>query len=508
MIEIGGSAKLRVEDVFQIANEREKVKLSPTARDKIQKSHKFLSQEIAKGKTHYGINTGFGILSNVKIPSEKIIQLQSNIIKSHATGLGEKLAEPIVRAMMVLRVADLSRGHSGVSLELIELLLNCLNSNITPVVPCQGSVGASGDLAPLAHLALVLIGMGEASVDGKLMSGAEALKKKGLKPHSLQPKEGLALINGTQFMSAHAVFNLIHAEHLCELSDAIGAMSTEAIRGTSAAFDEKIHHVKPHPGQKKVAERLLYFLSHHGQSEISKSHAECERVQDPYSFRCMPQVHGVSRDILKFVRGVLETEINSVTDNPLIFADEGEIISGGNFHGQYVSFAMDALAMAVAELGSISHERVSKLVNSSLSGLPIFLIEEGGLNSGFMMVQVAAASIVSENKTLCHPASVDSIPTNVDKEDHVSMGAWAARKAERVVNNSRRILAIEMMMAAQGIDLLRPLKSSPELEKIHSKIREYVEKVETDRTFYQDIEKLDRLIHSLELIKYVESPSP
>lgn len=497
-----GAAKLTLENIYQVAVEGHKVRLSDGAIRKIQRAHRFLKKEIASGKTLYGVNTGFGLLSDVKIPEKDIEQLQVNLIRSHACGVGPFLEEASARAMLLLRASTLSVGHSGVSEALVQHILDVLNAGICPLIPEQGSVGASGDLAPLSHLALVLIGEGRARYKGKEISGAQALQSAGLNPIRLGPKEGLALINGTQFMTAIGALKLLEAEYLCQVADWAGAMTLEALKGTETAFEPEIHKVRSHAGQVEVAAHMRELLLAGGKrkSQISKSHANCGKVQDPYSLRCIPQVHGASRDALKWVRQVLEQEINSVTDNPLVFPASGRILSGGNFHGQYVSLAMDLLCMAVAELASISEQRLEKLVNPAISGLPAFLTEQGGLNSGFMIVQVAAASIVSENKTLCHPACVDTIPTSADKEDHVSMGAWAARKAAQVVVNSRRVLAMELMAAAQGIDLLRPLKSSVKIESIHKKIRKQVPKMVQDRSTHEDLKYIEGLILGRELL--------
>jgi len=495
-----GAGPLSVQDVYDVAVRARQVELSAQAVQKIKKAHDFLLSKIKTGETYYGVNTGFGLLSNVRIPSNDIEALQYNLLRSHSCGMGPSLKDSYARAMLLLRASNLALGHSGVSLGLVEQILRVLNHGIIPLIPEQGSVGASGDLAPLSHLALVLIGEGRARFNGREMTGAEALKAAGLEPIRLGPKEGLALINGTQFMTALGTLNLLEAERLCDVADAVGAMSVEAMRGTTVAFEPEIHAVRPHPGQIRVASNLRNILrGDHEKSEISQSHAGCDRVQDPYSLRCMPQVHGASRDTLAFVRQVLEREINSVTDNPLVFPEENKILSGGNFHGQMVAIAMDTLAIAVAELASISEQRIEKLVNPALSGLPAFLTSGGGLHSGFMIVQVAAASIVSENKTLCHPASVDSIPTSADKEDHVSMGAWAARKAASVVTNAKRVLSLELMAACQGIDFLRPLKSSPGVEKIHQQVRRKVKRLEGDRAFFEDYEALMEVIESEEL---------
>lgn len=499
-----GSKRLTLEDVRDVALGGRKVELSPGAIKKIEKAHRYLIAQVESGKTFYGINTGFGLLSNVRIEESELETLQYNLIRSHAVGVGTYIADSQVRAMLLLRATNLAMGHSGVSLGLVKQILALLNGGICPLVPEQGSVGASGDLAPLSHLALVLIGEGRARVKGKVMSGAQALKSAGLKPIRLGPKEGLALINGTQFMTAIGVLSLLEAEHLCDLADLVGAMTVEALRGTEVAFEPEIHELRPHPGQLHAAKRIRrILLSGGGKSEIAKSHENCGKVQDPYSVRCMPQVHGASRDSLTFVRQVLEREINSVTDNPLVFPDQNKILSGGNFHGQVVAIAMDLMSIAIAEIASISEQRIEKLVNPAISELPAFLTANGGLNSGFMIIQVAAAAIVSENKTLCHPASVDTIPTSADKEDHVSMGAWAARKASRVVINARRVLAMEILSAAQGLEFLRPLKSSKMVEDLHRKIRKKVARADVDRSYHDDLNYLESLIESYELKELV-----
>jgi len=485
-----GIPRLKLEDIYNVSFNGAKVDIHPSAVNKINKASRFLSKQVLAEKTIYGVNTGFGLLSNVKISDQKIEELQYRLLRSHATGVGELLGEEEVRAMLLLRAHNLALGHSGVRIELIKKILELLNKNILPCVPSQGSVGASGDLAPLAHLALPLIGEGKILISGKRLDTATYFNKNKIKKIKLGAKEGLALINGTQFMSAVGVINLLRAEKLSEYADVISAFSLEALRGTIKAFDLDIQKVRPHPGQKKVATNILKYLNHTAPSSIAKSHKNCDKVQDPYSLRCIPQVHGASRDCLGFVRKVLETEVNSVTDNPLVFPDKNKIISGGNFHGQIVSMSMDLLSIAVAELASISEQRIEKLVNPVISELPAFLIQDSGLNSGFMIVQVAAASLVSENKTLCHPASVDSIPTSADKEDHVSMGAWAAMKAKKVLDNSTRVLAMEWIAGAQGIDLLRPLKTTLFLEKVHKEIRKDVSFMKEDCSLSDSIELL------------------
>ncbi len=490
-----GKKKIKLEEVYLIARQRVHVTLSAEATKRIEKAHRYLIKKAKSGDTIYGVNTGFGILSNVKIEDKDLEQLQLNLLRSHAVGTGRPLFKDQVRAMVFLRAATLTQGNSGVSLKLVQALLDLLNNEIVPWIPEQGSVGASGDLSPLAHLALVLIGEGRAYVDGKLMSGARALKLRKLKPIKLGPKEGLALINGTQFMAALATFAVLESYQLFRVANLSGAMTLEALRGTSIAFDEKIHQVRPHPGQIEVARIFRDLLEHPKKSKIARSHVGCEKVQDPYSLRCIPQVHGASLETLRFVKDIVEREINSVTDNPLVFPDHDQILSGGNFHGQYLALAMDFLAIAMAEMGSISEQRIEKLINPAISDLPAFLIKKSGINSGFMIVQVAAASIVSENKTLCHPASVDTIPTSADKEDHVSMGAWASRKCLMVVANVRRVLSMEMLAATQGIDLLRPLTTTSKLESIHAQVRQKVPYFEEDAPFYEAIQAIQKLTY-------------
>lgn len=488
-----GDRPLTLEDVHAVSSGKVRVKLSPRATTRIRRAQGYLLERIAAGETLYGVNTGFGLLSNVRIEESDLAQLQVNLLRSHAVGTGEPLRPEWVRSMLFLRAATLIQGHSGVSVGTVQALLDLLNADVIPWIPEQGSVGASGDLSPLAHLALVLIGEGRASVDGKWMDGAKALRARSLKPITLGPKEGLALINGTQFMAALAVNAVLEAEQLMRVANLAGAMTLEALRGTLTAFDERIHRVRPHPGQIEVAQTIRDLLGRPGKSEIARSHEGCGKVQDPYSLRCIPQVHGASLETIRFVRTIVEREINSVTDNPLVFPDDGEVLSGGNFHGQYLALGMDFLAIATAELASISEQRIEKLINPAISDLPPFLMKKSGINSGFMIVQVAAASIVSENKTLCHPASVDTIPTSADKEDHVSMGAWAARKCLTVSRNVRRVLSMELLAAAQGVDLLAPLKTTKKLEKLKAQLRKEVPFFEEDAPFYEAIEKTERL---------------
>lgn len=481
---------LTLEDIAAIAydmDQKIKVKLSPKAKSTILTSRKFIESKLGGKEAIYGVNTGFGLMSRVRIDDDKLDRLQVNLLRSHAVGVGRPLSEQEVRAAILLRANTLTAGNSGVSLELIESLLALLNKGVHPWIPEQGSVGACGDLAPLAHLALVLIGEGRAYYDGKLVPGAKALELAGLKKYKLLPKEGLSLINGTQIMTAVGTLVFLKAEALAHMADVAGAMTIEALAGSVAPFDPDIQRIRPHAGQIEVAQHMRTLLA---DSPIMSSHVDCDKVQDPYSLRCIPQVHGISRDVMKHVRRVLETEVNSVTDNPLVFTTDGKkgkIVNGGNFHGEYVAMAMDELCIAVAELASISEQRLEKLINPALSGLPAFLVKEGGLNSGFMIVQVAAASLVSENKILCHPAVVDSIPTSADKEDHVSMGTIAARKARSVVDNTWNVLAMEFFGASQGLEFRKPLKPAKLVNKAYQAIRTRVPPVDEDRAFYEDI---------------------
>jgi histidine ammonia-lyase len=495
-------ASLNLQKVAGFAHSPEqKVRLADKAKKRIKEAQGYVAQ-LASGKAAvYGVNTGFGLLSDVKIPKNKLAQLQLNLIRSHAVGVGPALPIPEARAALLLRTNTLAKGHSGVSLALVEKLVSLLNEGITPWIPEQGSVGACGDLAPLAHMALVLLGEGRCWYEGALMDSAKALKRAGIKPHTLGAKEGLALINGTQIMTAIGSLVIAEGLALAKTADIAGAMSLDAFRGTSVAFSREIHRVRPHREQIAVAANLRKLLA---RSKIAESHKDCGKVQDPYSFRCMPQVHGASRRFLTNCVELLETEMNSATDNPLVFLPAREILSGGNFHGEYVAMAMDTAAIALAELANISDLRVQKLINPAISGLPAFLTRDPGLNSGMMIVQVASASLVSENKVLSHPASVDSIPTSADKEDHVSMGVTAARKARQILVNLRHVLAMELLSASQGIELLRPLRSSPAIEAAHQAIRTVVPPIEEDRVFHHDILAITELLTQGKVLKAVE----
>lgn len=467
------------------------VSVSKKAWNKLEDYRKVVEAAIAGGTTIYGINTGFGFLSDVRIDSDKLQALQLNLIRSHACGVGEYAPAEYVRALLILRAHTFLLGHSAVRVSTVETILEFLEKDLLPAVPMQGSVGASGDLAPLAHLALGLIGEGQILLKGRLLPASEALKISDTAALVPEAKEGLSLINGTQFMAVLGAFALKAAETILSAADAATALSLDAIRGTDAAFDERIHSVREQPGQKLVANNLRGFFK--GADAIRESHKGCVRVQDPYSFRCVPQVHGASRDVLEFVSRRVDGDLNSVTDNPLVFLD-GQVISGGNFHGQPLAMALDFLAIAVAEIGSISERRIEKLTNPAMSGLPAFVVNDVGLNSGFMIPHVVAAALVSENKILCHPASVDSIPTSADKEDHVSMGPIAARKALKVCEHVCHILAIELLTAAQGIDLLAPLEPGKILALLHEKIRSLSPSMKVDRSLHEDIRTVSQWI--------------
>lgn len=445
----------------------EPVTLDEAALARVADNRGVIDRILKEGRTVYGINTGFGQFATVVIAPDQLERLQLNLIRSHAAGVGEPLTRAQTRALMAARINCLLKGYSGIRPEPIRLLADCLNKGVLPVVPSQGSVGASGDLAPLAHVALLLVGEGEAWDGGKHVPGGEALKKAGLAPITLQAKEGLALINGTQLITSLACLMVARLRELLPLAEEIGALSLEALRGTRAAFDDRIHAARPHPGQRAAAAHLREILG--GSSEIAKSHEGCARVQDAYSLRCMPQVHGVGRDALDFAGAILERELNSATDNPMIFTETEESRSGGNFHGQYPAFAADLLCIAVADLASISERRQERLVNPAYSDLPAFLTRDGGLESGFMMAHVTSAALVSELKGLAHPACVDTIPTSAGKEDHVSMGPIAARKLVRAVEAFEQVLAIEARMALEGVRLVG-LKPAAGLQPLYDRL--------------------------------------
>lgn len=475
--------ELDLKTLYSIVSDNLQLELSNEVKDKITNCRTYLNEKLkSQDLPIYGINTGFGSLYNVKITKENLTKLQENLMMSHACGTGEEVPQPIVRLMLLLKIQSLSYGHSGVQLQTVERLVDFYNFGIYPKIFTQGSLGASGDLAPLAHLALPLIGKGEVFYKGKLYSGEAILKELNWEPITMQSKEGLALLNGTQFMSAYGIYLLFESYKLSYFADLIGSISLDAFDGRIEPFNELVHLVRPHNGQLKTAERIREFLEGSELIQQEKIH-----VQDPYSFRCMPQVHGASKDTLSFVEKTFITEINSVTDNPNIFSQEDEIISGGNFHGQPLALALDYLKIAMAELGNISERRVFQLV-SGLRGLPAFLVDSPGLNSGFMIPQYTAASIVSANKQLAAPASIDSIVSSNGQEDHVSMGANAATQAYRLIDNVKRVLAIELFNASQALCLRAPLKSSGFLESFLNVYRTEVPFVAFDRELYKDID--------------------
>ncbi|HYV04481.1 MAG TPA: histidine ammonia-lyase [Blastocatellia bacterium] len=496
IIEIDG-ASLTLDQTAAVAGGAE-VALAGSARARIEQARQFVETILSRGEVVYGVNTGFGALSDVPIPQDKLRELQVNLVRSHSCGIGEQLSEPVVRAMMLQRANVLSKGYSGCRVLVVEALIKMLNAGVHPLIPSRGSVGASGDLAPLAHLAQVVIGEGEALYRGERVTGGEAMRLAGIEPIALEAKEGLALLNGTQAMTAVGGLALLAADRLANAVDITGAMSLEALKGTPSAFDHKIQAVRPHPGQMKSARRLRELIEASEIRESHRDHAIDPRVQDAYSLRCMPQVHGAVRDALAHARGILEIEINSATDNPLIFADAGEILSGGNFHGEPLALALDYAAVAMADLGTISERRVERLVNPDLSGLPAFLARDPGMNSGMMIAQVAAVSLIAENNVLAHPASVTNLPTSANKEDHVSMGMTSALKFADVVRNVEMILAIELMCAAQGLEFLKPLSPSPRLARVYARIRERVPAIERDIALSKYIELLVTLVRDLE----------
>lgn len=489
---------LSLEAVREIALENRPVLLDPDARQAVEKARAVVDALVAGNKLSYAITTGVGKLSDVRIAPYQIRELQVNLVRSHAVGVGEALPRTEVRAMMLLRANSLAKGHSGIRPIVIDTLCEMLTRGVTPYVPSQGSVGASGDLAPLAHLALALIGEGECLDEkGTRISSADALRRAEIKPLVLDAKEAVSLINGTQAMLALGSLSLLAAEVLVDSADVIGALTLDALRGTDVAFDARIHEARPHRGQLTTAANLRRMLEG---SEIRRSHTDCNRVQDAYSLRCIPQVHGAVRDTLTHCREVFETEINSAVDNPLVFVKdaqkaEGDVISGGNFHGEPLAFALDFLAIALSALAGISERRIERMVNPALNeGLPAFLAPGAGLNSGFMMPQVTAAALVSENKVLAHPASVDSITTSGNKEDYVSMGMTAALKLKRVVENTRNVLAIEAMAAAQAVEFLAPLKTSKRLQSAQFAIRAVSPPMDKDRVIYGDFVKIAEVI--------------
>lgn len=503
---------LTLEQIEFFINENPTVSLTNQAKKKVNTARALIDKWVETDKVIYGVTTGFGEFANVKISHEKLEKLQENLIISHSTGVGENLPPQIVKIMMLLRVNALARGHSGIRLSTLELLIEMINKNIIPVIPSQGSVGSSGDLAPLAHLVLAMIGKGKVQLvknindenarNAKIISASSGLKKYNLKPVKLAAKEGLALINGTQMMTAFAAYICVNAKNLVKLADTSAALSHEALRATDRAYDKRLHELRPFKGQLDTAENMLKLIA---ESEIRKSHLENDpRVQDSYSTRCIPQIHGASRDAVDYVCSRVEIELNSVNDNPLIFPEQGDHLEGGNFHGQPMALAMDFMAIALSELANVAERRIERLVNGSLSMLPRFLTKEGGLNSGLMIAQYTAAALVSENKVLSHPASVDSIPTSANQEDHNSMGSISARKCFQILKNVQTVIAIEFMTAAQGIEFLKPLKCGKGTDTAYKTIRKSIAPLKNDRLLHTDIQKVLNLVKSGELLKEVE----
>ncbi|MER3412218.1 MAG: histidine ammonia-lyase [Thermoleophilia bacterium] len=496
--------RLTVEDVWAVAVEGAGAALAEPARARMERAREVVLRHAHGGREHtYGINTGFGRFVSRSIPEELTGELQVRLLRSHACGVGEPYPAEIVRAAMLLRANTLAKGYSGARVETVELLLDCLNRGLLPRVPSRGSVGASGDLAPLAHLALPLIGEGEAWLEGELLPGGVALARAGLEPVRLEAKEGLSLVNGTQLMTATCALSLVRARRLARASDVACALSLEALQGSRTSFLPQIHALRPFRGQQDAAANVLRLVEG---SAIIEAHRWCDKVQDAYSLRCAPQVHGAARDLLDYVDYVVSTELNAATDNPLVLVKEDTLVSNGNFHGQPVAFALDVLVLAVSELASISERRLERMVNPSLSdGLPAFLVSQGGLNSGFMIPQYVAASLVSENKVLSHPASVDSIPTSAGQEDHVSMGNAAALKAWQAVSNAERVVAIELLAGAQAVELLAPLKPGRGTAAARKAVRELSPRLVEDRSLSADIERVAEAVQDGTLVAAVEA---
>ncbi len=494
-----------LQELRQVWREPVTVALGEDAQRAIAESHELIDDVVAHGDTVYGVNTGFGQLATVRVSDDELAHLQENLVRSHAVGVGEDLDDDTVRLIMLMKVIALAEGFSGVRLELVEALCALINANIYPRVPSRGSVGASGDLAPLAHMAGALIGIGEVRVNGNLVPAPIALREAGIEPVRLAPKEGLALLNGTQVSTALALGAVFRAENVLSAALMAGAMSSDAVKGSDTPFDRRIQSVRGHGGQIAVAAVLRDLMRESG---IRASHVGCDRVQDPYSIRCQPQVIGACLDVLRHVCKVLETEANAVTDNPLVFTDSKVVLSGGNFHAEPVALAADYLALAIAEVGALSERRIALLIDEHLSGLPAFLVKEGGLNSGFMMAQVTAAALASENKSHAHPASVDSLPTSANQEDHVSMATYASRRLHTMLDNVADIVAIELLAASQGIEFHHPKRSSPPIEEVITAIREISPAYEEDRSLSSDIRRVAATIDNGEYCHYAESVLP
>ncbi len=491
---------LTIEDVVKVARENCEIELTSEAVESVLKSRKLVDKFVDEEKIVYGITTGFGKFSDVVISKEETKDLQRNLIISHACGVGKPFSEDIVRAMMLLRINNLSKGHSGIRLETLNTLVEMVNKGVHPIIPEKGSLGASGDLAPLSHMVLVMLGEGEAIYKGERLNGKEAMEKAGISTIELTSKEGLALINGTQAMTAVGCLTVYDAINLLKMADITAALTMEATNGIITAFDEKVHRVRPHKGQINTAKNMLKILQ---ESNMTTKQGEI-RVQDAYVLRCIPQIHGASKDAIEYVKEKINIEINSVTDNPIIFPDEEEVISGGNFHGQPMALSFDFLGIALAEIANVAERRLERLVNPALSGLPAFLTPKGGLHSGFMIVQYSAAALVSENKVLAHPASVDSIPSSANQEDHVSMGTIASRKAKDILDNARNVLAMEMLAACQGIDLNENKGLGKGTKIAYEIVRKHTDKIVDDVVMYKEINKCEALIKSNIIVENVE----
>lgn len=492
---------LTLKQLRMVSREAVQVSFADGVAETMQESVDTVASVLEEGRVVYGINTGFGMLANTRIELDDLETLQRSIVLSHAAGIGDFMDDNTVRLMMVLKIASLARGYSGIRFSVVDALATLINAEVFPCIPKKGSVGASGDLAPLAHMSTVLLGEGQARHKGEIISGAMALKIAGLDPVTLGPKEGLALLNGTQASTAFALEGLFAAEDLFASATACGALSVEAALGSRRPFDPRIHRVRGHRAQMDAADAYRHLLE--SRSEIGDSHQGCEKVQDPYSLRCQPQVMGACLQQIRHAADVLEIEANSVSDNPLVFCEDGDIISGGNFHAEPVAMAADNLALAIAEIGSLSERRMALLIDSSLSKLPPFLVDNGGVNSGFMIAQVTSAALASENKTLAHPASVDSLPTSANQEDHVSMATFAGRRLADMAENTRGILAVELLAACQGLDFRAPLRTTSRLEQIKAELRSHVTFYDKDRYFSPDIEKANTHLKQASHNKYM-----
>ncbi len=495
--------ELNLADLKAILEQPVRVRLDDSCLPGIEAAAKVVADVMAEGRTVYGINTGFGLLANTRIEADELETLQRSIVLSHAAGIGKLLPESTVRLLMVLKVNSLARGFSGIRLRVIEALITLLEKEVYPCIPCKGSVGASGDLAPLAHMSAPLLGEGEVIHAGERMAASQGLEIAGLEPLVLAPKEGLALLNGTQVSTALAVEGLLAAENALAAATVIGSLTVEAARGSRAPFDARLHAARGHQSQIDMAAAYRELLDH---SEIENSHDDCPKVQDPYSLRCQPQVMGACLQQLRNAADTIVVEANAVSDNPLVFVEEGDIISGGNFHAEPIALAADNMALAIAEIGALSERRMALLIDSQLSGLPPFLVDNGGVNSGFMIAQVTAAALASENKSLAHPASVDSLPTSANQEDHVSMATFAARRLQDMNENTCGVLAIEWLASCQGLDFLAPLKTSARLEAAKEVLRESVPFYDKDRYFAPDIEKAMAIIERGDLLEFLSRP--